>query len=56
MPKAKPYSKQQILGAMAKTKSVKAAARYLNCSYHHLKRWMKLYTDEEKVMVKNLPL
>ncbi len=32
---------------MAKTKSVKAAARYLNCSYHHLKRWMKLYNDEE---------
>ncbi len=47
MPKAKPFTKQQILGAMNKTKSVKAAARYLNCSYHHLKRWMKLYNDEE---------
>jgi hypothetical protein len=32
---------------MDKTKSVKAAARYLNCSYHHLKRYMKLYVDEE---------
>ena len=47
MPKAKPFTKQQVLGAMAKTKSVKAAARYLNCSYHHLKRYMKLYTDVE---------
>jgi len=35
------------LTAMDKTKSVKAAARYLNCSYHHLKRYMKLYVDEE---------
>ena len=47
MPKAKPFTKEQIKAAMAKTKSVKAAARYLNCSYHHLKRYMKLYTDEE---------
>jgi hypothetical protein len=31
---------------MAKTKSVKAAARYLNCSYQHLKPWMKQYKDE----------
>ena len=35
------------LAAMSKTKSVRAAARYLNCSYHHLKRYMKLYKDEE---------
>ena len=35
------------LAAMDSTKSVKAAARYLNCSYHHLKRYMKLYVDEE---------
>ena len=35
------------LAAMAKTRSVKSAARYLNCSYHHLKRYMKLYQDEE---------
>tara|TARA_R100001443_G_scaffold6485_1_gene15339 strand:- start:6164 stop:6808 length:645 start_codon:yes stop_codon:yes gene_type:complete len=47
MPKAKPISKEMCLAAMNKTKSVKAAARYLNCSYHHLKRYMKLYTDEE---------
>ena len=47
MPAPKPISKQMCLAAMNKTKSVKAAARYLNCSYHHLKRYMKLYTDEE---------
>tara|TARA_Y100001972_G_scaffold111360_1_gene144005 strand:- start:1014 stop:1661 length:648 start_codon:yes stop_codon:yes gene_type:complete len=47
MPAAKPISKNMCLAAMNKTKSVKAAARYLNCSYHHLKRYMKLYVDEE---------
>ncbi len=47
MPAAKPISKDMCLTAMDKTKSVKAAARYLNCSYHHLKRYMKLYVDDE---------
>jgi len=47
MPAAKPISKEMCRAAMAKTKSVRAAARYLNCSYHHLKRYMKLYKDEE---------
>ena len=47
MPAAKPISKDMCLTAMDKTKSVKAAARYLNCSYHHLKRYVKLYVDEE---------
>ena len=47
MPAAKPISKDMCLAAMNKTKSVKAAARYLNCSYHHLKRYMLLYKDEE---------
>jgi hypothetical protein len=32
---------------MDKTKSVKAAARYLNCSYHHLKPLMKSYKHPE---------
>ncbi len=45
--RAKPFTKDQILDAMAKTKSVKGAARYLNCSYQHLKPWMKLFTDDE---------
>lgn len=46
MPKAKHLSKDQIVSAMNKTKSVRAAARYLNVSYQHLKKWMKLYKDD----------
>ena len=46
MPKAIHLSKEQILAAMDKTKSVRAAARYLNVSYQHLKKWMKVYKDE----------
>ena len=47
MPSAKPYRKDQVLAAMSQTLSVMAAARYLGCSYHHIKRYMKLYTDEK---------
>ena len=43
MPKARPLTKESIISAMDKTKSVRAAARYLNCSYQHIKKWMKLY-------------
>ena len=43
MPKPKPITKEQILASMAKTKSNMAAARYLNCSYVHYKKWAKLY-------------
>jgi len=46
MPKARPLTKEEILAAMAKTKSVRSAARYLNCSYQHLKKWMKLYDGD----------
>jgi len=46
MPKANPLSKEVILNAMDKTKSVRGAARYLNCSYQHLKKWMLFYKDE----------
>ena len=46
MPKAKPLSKEMIVAAMNKTKSNKAAARYLNVSYIHYKKWAKLYKDE----------
>jgi len=42
MPKAKPITKSQIETAMRHTKSVRAAARYLGCSYQHLKPYMKL--------------
>ena len=42
----KDYTKNEIISAMAKTKSIKAAARYLGCSYQHLKPIMKMYIDE----------
>jgi hypothetical protein len=47
MPRRKDFTKAQIINAMDKTKSVRAAARYLNCSYWHLKNWMKTYKDSE---------
>jgi hypothetical protein len=47
MPKAKPISKEDCLRAMRHTKSVRAAARYLNCSYQHLKPIMKMYEATE---------
>jgi hypothetical protein len=47
MPKIKPLTKVEILQAMSKTKSVRSAARYLGCSYQHLKKWMKYYKDEK---------
>lgn len=47
MPKRRDLSKQEIIGAMNKTKSVRSAARYLNCSYIHLKKWMKFYDATE---------
>ena len=46
MPKRLDFTKEQIISAMDKTKSVRGAARYLNCSYQHLKKWMKFYKDE----------
>jgi hypothetical protein len=46
MPKAKPLTKEYILSAMNKTKSNRAAARYLNVSYIHYKKWAKFYKDE----------
>ena len=49
MPKAKHLSKDQVVMAMNKTKSVRAAARYLNVSYIHMKKWMKFYKNENDV-------
>jgi hypothetical protein len=43
----KPISKEDCIRAMKYTRSVRAAARYLNCSYQHLKPFMKAYKDEE---------
>ena len=48
MPKAKPFTKEQIKAAMSQTLSIRAAARYLNCSYHHLKKWMKFYKSDKE--------
>jgi hypothetical protein len=47
MAKPKHITKEQCLVAMKQTRSVMAAARYLNCSYQHLKPFMKAYKDEE---------
>ncbi len=46
MPLPKPLSKEMILAAMGKTKSNRAAARYMNVSYIHYKRWAKLYESK----------
>lgn len=46
MPLPKPLSKGQILEAMDKTKSNRAAARYLGVSYIHYKKWAKQYKNE----------
>jgi transposase len=46
MPKPKPLTKEQILAAMAKTKSNRSAARYLNVSYTHYKMWAKVYDSD----------
>lgn len=46
MPKAKPLTKEMIMAAMNKTKSNRAAARYLNVSYIHYKKWAKLYESD----------
>lgn len=42
----KPLTKEVLLSAMEKTRSVKAMTRYLHCSYPHVKMWMKHYKDE----------
>ena len=47
MPKAKPLSKEQIVAATNKTLSNSAAARYLNVSYQHFKKWAKLYKNDK---------
>jgi hypothetical protein len=47
MPKPKPLTKEMILAAMNKTKSNRAAARDLNVSYQHYKKWAKLYESDK---------
>ena len=43
----KVITKEMVLAAMAKTKSNRAAARYLNVSYIHFKKYAQLYKDKE---------
>ena len=45
---AKVFSKEDLLRAMKMTKSVRAAARYLNCSYQHLKPYLKSYRVDDE--------
>jgi len=47
MPKIKFLSKDMILSAMSRTKSNRAAARYLSVSFVHYKKYAKEYKDEE---------
>jgi len=47
MPQAKPLSKEDILRAMRFTKSNRAAAKYLGCSYQHYKPYAKLFRIDE---------
>ena len=47
MPQAKPLSKEDILRAMRFTKSNRAAARYLGCSYQHYKPFAKNFRIDE---------
>jgi hypothetical protein len=47
MPAAKTFTKSQIETAMRYTKSVRAAAKYLGCSYQHLKPFMKALKMDE---------
>lgn len=41
------YSKDDILRSMRHTKSIKAASRYLGCTYQTVKTYFKMYKDEE---------
>ena len=47
MPKRRDLKKEEILAAMGKTKSNRAASHYLNCSYTHYKMWAKVYEATE---------
>jgi hypothetical protein len=47
MPAAKTLTKSQIETAMRYTKSVRAASKYLGCSYQHLKPYMKMFRMDD---------
>ena len=47
MPAPKQFTKDDILRAMRFTKSNRAAAKYLGCSYQHYKPYAKLFRIDE---------
>lgn len=47
MPKTKIFTKADLLRAMKYTKSIRAAARYLGCSYQHIKPYFKMFRVDE---------
>lgn len=47
MPAPKPISKEDVLRAMRFTKSNRAAAKYLGCSYQHYKPYAKMFRVDE---------
>jgi hypothetical protein len=47
MPKPKVFNKADLLRAMRYTKSVRAAAKYLGCSYQHIKPYFKMFKVDE---------
>jgi len=47
MPKSKIFTKSDLLRAMKYTKSIRAAARYLGCSYQHIKPYFKMFKVDE---------
>jgi hypothetical protein len=47
MPAPKPLKREDILRAMRFTKSNRAAARYLGCSYQHYKPYAKIFKIDE---------
>lgn len=44
----KDLTKEQIINALMAVHTIPAAARYLKCSYSHLRRWMKLYNSDKE--------
>ena len=47
MPASKPISREDVLRAMRFTKSNRAAAKYLGCSYQHYKPFAKNFKVDE---------
>ena len=47
MPLPKPLTRDDIMWAMKNTRSNRAAARFINCSYSHYKKYAKIYFEFE---------